>query len=176
MIGPLTNGALAANAAAMGVVGLYVVCTAPFLPLLMLVHRLQSSYTGLFVAALILQLLPIGLVFFPLGFIGVGLLAYTLVASRRRNQSFLASGLYNPDVRRRWTQEYVLNLWAFAFALEQKGVALVFIQVTSRQGYAGLWQGLLPASVVLWLVIGTLIARELRDLKTLAVGYSSDQR
>lgn len=155
------------------VVALYIALTAPFLVLLLLVHRLQSSYTGLFVVGLVLQLIPIGLVFFPLGFLGVALLAYTLVATARRNRSFRLSGLHNPDVHERWTREYLANLWAFGLALEQKGMAIIFIQVTSREGLAGLWQGFLPASLALWIVLAPLIWRELKWLRG---GYSSAQR
>ena len=150
--------------ATMGIVGLYVFFTAPFLALLMFIHRLRSSYTGLFMVAIILQLVPIGLIFFPLGFIGVGLLAFTLVSTARRNKSFESSGLHNPGVQRRWTLEYIANLWAFGLALEQKGVALVFIQVTSRSGLSGLWEGFLPASVLMWLLLGPLILRAHRTI------------
>ncbi|MDB5100999.1 MAG: hypothetical protein JWM80_5420 [Cyanobacteria bacterium RYN_339] len=152
---------------AMAVVGLYVACTAPFLVLILYVHALRSSYTNLLIIALILQLIPIGLVFFPLGFIGVALLAYTLAVTGRRNRLFRLGGYDNPAVDRRWTREYVANLWAFGLALEQKGVALVFVQVTSRQGLSGLWQGLLPASVLVWALLGHLIWRERRRMKSI---------
>jgi hypothetical protein len=149
----------------MAVVGLYVACTAPFLGLILYVHALRSSYTQLLIIALILQLIPIGLVFFPLGFIGVALLAYTLAETGRRNRLFRTGGYQNPEVERRWTREYLANLWSFGLALEQKGVALVFVQVTSRQGLDGLWQGLLPASLILWALLGFSIWREHRRLK-----------
>jgi hypothetical protein len=160
----MTHATLTAET--LGVVGLYVMFTAPFLLLLLFVHRLRSSYTGLFMAAIVLQLIPIGLIFFPLGFMGVGLLAYTLVSTARRNQAFRASGLQNPAVLRRWTFEYIANLWAFGFAIEQKGAALVFIQVTSRAGLSGLWQGFLPASVLVWLLLGPMLWRAHRALGT----------
>jgi hypothetical protein len=153
----------------MAVVGLYVLCTAPFLGLILYVHALKSSYTQLLVIALILQLIPIGLVFFPLGFIGVALLAYTLVETARRNRLFRAGGYDNPAVEQRWTREYVANLWAFGLALEQKGVALVFIQVTARLGLGGLWEGLLPASLILWSLLGYAIWKEVRRLRGILI-------
>lgn len=161
---PLHPG-LGLSLQAMAVVGLYVACTAPFLGLILYVHALKSSYTQLLIIALILQLIPIGLVFFPLGFIGVALLAYTLAETARRNGQFRASGVQNPEVERRWTREYIANLLAFGLALEQKGVALVFVQVTARQGLEGLWQGLLPVSLIMWALLGHLIWRETRRLR-----------
>lgn len=164
----MIHPALSLGLVTMPIVALYILCTAPFLPLLLYIHRLQSAYTGVFIAALVLQLIPIGLVFFPLGFIGVAMLAYTLVATARRNHLFRLAGIDNLEVARRWTQEYIANLIAFGFALDQKGVALVFIQVTSRQGFAGLWEGLLPASAILWLLLVPMIHREWRRLGTYA--------
>lgn len=149
---------------AMGVVALYLLCTAPFLGLILYVHALKSSYTQLLIIALILQLIPIGLVFFPLGFLGVAILAYTLAETGRRNRLFREGSYDNPAVDQRWSREYLANLWAFGLALEQKGVALVFIQVTTRQGLDGLWQGLLPVSLILWSFLGYAIWKEARRL------------
>lgn len=154
--------------AAMGVVALYLLCTAPFLPLLLYVHRMKSAYTGMFIAAMILQLIPIGLVFFPLGLVGVGMLAFTLVATNRRNSAFVRSRLPNPGVERRWREEYLANLVAFGFGLEQKSVALLFIHVTTPHGGLGnaIW-ALLPGSLLLWGVLGPLMWRETRALGAL---------
>jgi hypothetical protein len=161
------NPGMEPNLQAMAVVGLYLGCTAPFLGLMLFVHGLRSSYTGLFMIAIALQLIPIGLVFFPLGFIGVALLAYTLAVTGRRLRAFRQSNLPNPEVERRWSREYLANLWAFGLALEQKGLALVFVEVTSRRGLDGFWWGLLPFSVVLWAFLGVLLASEWRRLRAL---------
>jgi hypothetical protein len=149
---------------AMVVVALYVVVTAPLLYLVLRVHSLQSDYTRLFMAALILQIIPIGLVFFPLGFIGVVLLLASLVATWRRNRRFRAMGIDNPEVAKRWGLELVFNLWALGFALEQKGVAYLFLDVVGRHGLGFLWSFLIPASALGWLVLIGLIIRERRML------------
>lgn len=151
----------------MAVVALYLGCTAPFLGLMLYVHGLRSSYTGPFMVAIALQLIPIGLVFFPLGFVGVALLAYSLASCGRRLHAFRQAGLPNPDVERRWSREYLAHLWAFGLALDQKGLALVFIEVTSRRGLDGLWWGLLPFSVALWAILGFSIQREWQRLRAL---------
>jgi hypothetical protein len=145
---------------AMVVVALYVVVTAPLLYLVLRVHSLQSDYTRLFMAALILQIIPIGLVFFPLGFIGVVLLLASLVATWRRNWRFRAMGIENPEVARRWGLELVFNLWALGFALEQKGVAYLFLEVVDHHGLGFLWTGLLPMTGLLAVVLAFLISRE----------------
>lgn len=148
------------------VVGLYVLVTAPLLGITLLIHGLKSDYTGLFVTGLVLQLIPIGLAFFPLGFLGVAVLAYTLWGALRRNQRFKALGIDNLEVYKRWSLEYQANLVALAFAIEQKGVSLLFIEVASRRGFGLLW-GLAPASVVLWAVVIALVVRERRTLPAL---------
>ena len=154
--------------AAMLVVGLYIAVTAPMLYLFLRVHSLNSDYTRLFLAALILQIIPIGLIFFPLGLLGVALLIVSLVGTYRRNARFRALGIHNPEVARRWRQEYVLNLWALGLALEQKGVAYGFMQVIAHQGLAFLWTMLLPMSVLIWGCLGWLIRQETRALKAVA--------
>ena len=153
---------------ALVVVGLYLVVTAPMLVLLLRVHNLNSDYTRLFMAALLLQIIPLGLLFFPVGFLGVGLLAVTLVATRQRNARFRALGIHNPEVARRWRQEYLLNLWAIGLAIEQKGVAYLFMQVSTHRGLDFLWTGLLPMTVVIWAGLGWAIVRETRSLRSLS--------
>lgn len=154
--------------AALLVVGLYILCTVPFLVLLLQMHALRSDYTKLFVVGLVLQLVPVGLVFFPLGVLGVGLLCGTGVSVGRRLRRFRASGLHNPEVLHRWSREFVANVIAVGFGLEQKGVAWLFADVTSRHGFAFLWTGLLPASLAIWLLLGALILREHRARRVVA--------
>lgn len=156
--------------ATLAAVALYLVATAPFLPLLLVVHRLGGAYTTLFIAAIVLQLVPIGLVFLPLGFLGVAMLAYTLLAVLRRLGDFRRSGIENPLVHRRWIQEYLANLVALGFALEQKAAALLFLEASSGQGLGHLWSVMLPVSVVMWGAIGLLFRREWRRLGNLEAG------
>jgi hypothetical protein len=150
--------------AAIGVVALYVLVTAPLLVLLVKVHGLAGGYTGLFMAALILQLIPIGLFFFPLGFIGAAMLAVSLAGCVRRNRRFQALHIDNPEVERRWRLEYVLHLWAIGFALEQKGVAYLFLDVVGQRGFGFAMSGLLPLSLGLWLTLAALLLRHRRRL------------
>ena len=155
------------SVATMAAVGIYVAATAPFLPLLLIVHRQGGAYTGPFVAALVLQLVPIGLVFVPLGFIGVGMLGWTLWATDRRLRAFRRSGLDSPEVHGRWLREHLTNLVAFGVALEQKTAALLFLDASAGGGLRHLWTGLLPASVALWLVLAWPIWEDLRALRAL---------
>lgn len=158
---------MALTLATMAAVALYLVATAPFLPLLLIVHRLGGAYTAWFIAAIVLQLVPIGLVFLPLGFIGVLLLASTLLAVTRRLRDFRRSGIDNPEVHRRWIQEYLANLVALGFALEQKGAAFVFLEASSGQGLGHFWTVMLPLSVVMWGAIAALFRHEWRRLSVL---------
>jgi hypothetical protein len=73
-------------------------------------------------------------------------------------------GIENPEVARRWGLELVFNLWALGFALEQKGVAYLFLDVVGRRGLGFLWSFLIPASALGWLVLIGLIIRERRML------------
>lgn len=155
---------MALTLATMAAVALYLAATAPFLPLLLVVHKLGGAYTGLFVAAILLQLVPLGLVFFPLGFVGVVILGYTLVQVRRRLDDFRRAGLASPEVHVRWIKEYLANLVAFGLALEQKGAAFVFLEASSGLGLAHLWSALIPLSVALWAVIAVLFRREWKAL------------
>lgn len=145
---------------AMIVVGLYVLATAPLLFLVVRVHALKSDYTRLFMAALLLQLIPVGLIFFPFGFVGVILLGASLVEAHRRHVRLKRMGIHNPEVAARWRFAYVCHLWAIGFSLEQKGVAYLFLDVVNHHGFGFLWRALLPASVCLWLILGGLIVRE----------------
>ncbi len=153
--------------ATLAAVALYLAATAPFLPLLLVVHRLGGAYTALFIAAIVLQLVPIGLVFLPLGFIGVVMLAYTLTAVSRRLSDYRRSGIDHPTIHRRWIQEYLANLVAFGFALEQKGAAIVFIEASSGQGLGHFWTVMLPLSVGMWGAIAVVFRREWRRLAAL---------
>lgn len=150
----------------MAVVGAYILVTAPLLALIILVHGLKSDYTGVLMAGLVLQIIPIGLLFYPLGFIGVLVLAYTLVGTVRRNRRFKTMGIDNPEVYRRWSTEYLANLVAFSFAIEQKGIGLLFIDVASHKGFGMLW-ALVPLSVLLWIAVIALIVRERKGLPAL---------
>lgn len=150
--------------ATMAAVALYIVATAPFLPLMLVVHKLDGAYTAPFIAALVLQIVPIGLIFFPLGFVGVAILGFTLFQVRRRLGDFRRSGLENPEVHVRWIKEYLANLVALGFALEQKGAAFVFLEASSGQGLGHLWTILIPSSVALWAVIAVIFRREWKAL------------
>ena len=147
----------------MAVVGVYILVTAPLLAVILLVHGLKSDYTGLFMAALLLQIIPIGLLFYPLGFIGVALLAYTMWGAFQRNRRFRSMGIDNPEVYRRWSIEYQANVVALAFAIEQKGVGLLFLEVAARKGFGLLWV-LVPTSLVLWAAAIALIQHERRHI------------
>lgn len=149
---------------AIAVVFLYVLATLPFLALLLRVLRHQSDYTRLFVAGLTLQLLPVGLLYLPLGAVGVLLLGYTLVTSYRRNRQFRKTGIEHPEVEHRWSIEYQANLLALGFALEQKAIAWLFVQVVSRHGFEVLWRWILPMSVPMWLGLLLLIELERHTL------------
>ncbi|HEY9724253.1 MAG TPA: hypothetical protein V6D47_19790 [Oscillatoriaceae cyanobacterium] len=142
------------------VIGLYILCTIPFLVLLVMMHALRSDYAKLFIAGIVLQIVPLGLIFFPVGFFGVGLLCYTGISSGRRLRRFRASGLYNPDVLKRWSWEFIANVIAIGFSFEQKGVAWLFTEVTNRHGFGFLWNDLVPVSLAMWAVLAVLIVRE----------------
>lgn len=151
--------------ATLAAVALYLLATAPFLPLLLVVHKLDGAYTMPFIVAIVLQLVPIGLVFLPLGFIGVAILVYTLVAVTQRLRVYRRAGIDNPEVHLRWSREYLANLVALGFALEQKGAAIVFLEASSGQGLGHFWQVMLPASALLWAAIAILFHRERRRIR-----------
>lgn len=149
---------------AIAVVFLYLLASLPFLGLLVGVLRRQSAYSRLFIWGLVLQLIPVGLLYFPFGAAGVLLLAYTLVASHRQNRQFRATGIAHPDVELRWSREYQANLWALGFAVEQKAMAWLFLQVVGRQGFQVLWQWILPLSALMWGGLLCLLWAERRTL------------
>lgn len=146
-------------------VALYVAVTVPLLAILLLVHRWKSDYTTLLMAALILQIIPIGLMFFPAGFVGVVLLAASLALTWRRNRRFRQLRLDNPEVHRRWTQEALLAVVALGFSLEQKGVAWLFAEVAAGKPAIAQLCWLLPGSVALWALIAALAWQEGRHLR-----------
>lgn len=148
--------------ATMIAVGLYVLTTAPFLPLMLFVHRLGGAYAGLFMAAMILQLVPIGLVFIPLGAVGVALLGFSLHRVAQRLKGFRRAGLPNPAVHERWSHEYLANIVALGLALEQKGAAWTFLEASRGVGFATFWTWIVPLSLVLWAWLAWLIVRERR--------------
>lgn len=157
----------------MGVVALYILVTAPMLYLVLRVHGLQSDYTRLFMLALILQIIPIGLLFFPLGFIGLVLLVVSLLATGRRNRRFKAMRIDNPEVARRWALEYVFNLVGLTLAVEQKAVSYLFVQVVERHGLGFLWTGLLPMTGVMAVALVALIRRERMGWRALVIEQAS---
>lgn len=150
---------------AIAVVFLYLLATLPCLGLVVGVLRRQSAYTRLFLGGLLLQLLPVGLLYFPLGFAGVALLGYTLAVSWRHNRQLRASGIAHPDVERRWSLEYRANLWAVGFALEQKAMAWLFLEVVGHRGFQVLWQWILPLSAGTWATLLVLLACEHRAVR-----------
>jgi hypothetical protein len=143
-------------------VALYVLVSAPFLPLMLYVHRLGGAYAGLFMGALVLQLIPIGLAFLPLGLVGVALLGFTLARVGKRLAAFRASGMHNPEVHDRWSKEYMANALALGLALEQKGIAWVFLAASRGGGLSDLWTVVLPASLIVWGAVAWGIHRERR--------------
>lgn len=144
------------------VVFLYLLVTLPCLVMLVWVLARRGEYTRLFVGGLLLQLVPVGLLFWPLGLAGVLLLAYALADSARRCRALRRSGIRHPEVERRWSLEYQANLLALAFALEQKAVAWLFLAVVSHRTTALGW--LVPASAVLWVAVAALAGHERRTL------------
>lgn len=148
-------------------VACYVVATIPFLPLMLVVHRLGGAYAGLFMAALVMQILPIGLVFIPIGALGVGLLGYTLHQVRSRLRHFRASGLQNPEVHARWTRECIANWLALALGLEQKAAAWLFLEASSGHAIVGLTLVLGGLSVLLWGLVWWHLRPEFQRLREL---------
>jgi len=148
-------------------VACYVVATIPFLPLMLVVHRLGGAYAGLFMAALVMQILPIGLVFIPVGALGVGLLAYTLYQVRGRLRHFRSSGLNNPEVHTRWTKEHVANWVALGLALEQKAAAWLFLEASSGNSIGVLTLVLAGLGILIGLTVWWHIRPELQRLKAL---------
>jgi hypothetical protein len=151
--------------AAIAPVVLYMLFTIPFLGLLFWVLRERGAYTRLFLWGILLQLIPIGLLFWPGGLVGLGVLAYALATSGRRNWQLGVSGLHHPEVERKWSREYRAGLVAMACALEQKGAAWLFMDVVGRRGFGLLWSFLVPASLVMWLAVAGLLAVETRRLR-----------
>ncbi|MEB3196745.1 MAG: hypothetical protein VKP62_06025 [Candidatus Sericytochromatia bacterium] len=156
---------MSTTAATLLTVGLYVLATAPFLPLMLYVHRLDGAYAGLFMGALVLQLVPLGMLFLPLGALGVALLMVTLYRAHARLVAFRDAGLHNPRVHARWIREYLANLVALGLALEQKAVAWIFLEASSGKGLDHLYTIVLPASLLLWAGLLVLIRRENQRLK-----------
>lgn len=148
-------------------VACYVVATIPFLPLMLVVHRLGGAYAGLFLAALVMQILPIGLVFIPVGALGVALLAYTLRQVSRRLVQFRLSGMHNADVHARWVKEWLANWVAFGLALEQKAAAWLFLEASSGHPITTLTLVFGGLSAGLWAFIAWKIGPEWRRLREL---------
>lgn len=153
---------------AIALVFAYLVVTAPMALVVLKVHRLQSDYTRLFMIAMFLQLIPVGLVFFPLGFAGLGLLGFTMASTLLRNRKFRRMAIHNPEVHRRWTVEAIANLAAFALGLAQKSVAAAFAGVVSQQPWQHAAAWLAPATLAVWIVVGWAIWREWRLLRGLS--------
>lgn len=145
---------------AIAIAALYMLVTAPFLVLLIKVHATKSDYLGLFLWGIALQLIPIGLIYFPLGFVGWAILLLSLAGSWKRNRQFRLSGLDNPTVGRQWSLEYGWNLLAFGLATQQKLVALLFVALTGRLATEAHWGALVMGSTVLWAAIGLELRQE----------------
>ncbi|MEB3223680.1 MAG: hypothetical protein VKS61_16520 [Candidatus Sericytochromatia bacterium] len=151
-------------------VGLYVLMTAPFLPLMLYVHRLGGAYSGLFMAAMVLQLVPIGLVFFPMGAVGIGLLGLALWRVGQRLAGFRQAHIDNPEVHLRWSREYVANAIALGFACEQKGAAWVVLEATRGQALWTFGAWVCPLSALLWAGLAWLVVREHRARAAMTPG------
>jgi hypothetical protein len=143
----------------MVVVALYIVTTIPLLALLLAVHRLRSDYTRLFQAALVLQIVPLGVLFFPLGFVGLALLVLATGLTVRRNRRFSAMRLENPAVARRWALVHLANAWALGFAVLQKGVVYLFLEVVGHRGLGFATRGLLPLAGLVALTLAGVTLR-----------------
>lgn len=159
-------------ALALAMVVAYMIVTAPFLYLLVKAHGMQRDYLGLFVTGVILQIIPIGLVYFPLGLAGLAVLGASLSGAAARSRRIRRSALRAPEVIRRWSGDYLLNLVAFALALEQKGIAVVFIAVTRRMSGTALWLSLGAFSLVLWATVLLLARRERRGCSLATAGVA----
>jgi len=145
---------------AIAVIGAYLACTVPLLAILLKALTMRGAYMGVFIAGLLLQIIPIGLFFFPLGIIGVGILAYSTISASHRAYQLRRLHLDNQDVERLWTLELLLNLMAIGFAVQQKLFAWLFLQVTLRQADLFLLGVLAGISLLWWALIGTLTWRE----------------
>ena len=144
----------------------YIACTVPCVGLLVWILQLRSVHAREFQVALFLQLLPVGLLYWPLGVPGVAILGSCIWRGGRRMRQFRGSGLYNPSVEKAWSLEQVGALLAFGLACEQKAFAWLFLEVSSHRGWGVLWGTILPASVFGWLAIALLVRRERLTLKS----------
>lgn len=147
---------------AIAVVFGYLACTIPCVGILVGLLRLRSDQTTLFTVALWLQLVPVGLLFWPLGLPGVLLLGLALCRCVVRNRKLRASGIVQAEVERLWSRETIGAFLALGFACEQKAMAWLFLDVTGHRGWAVLPEVLIPASVVTWGAIAVSIWREHR--------------
>ena len=81
----------------------YIACTVPCVGLLVWILQLRSVHAREFQVALFLQLLPVGLLYWPLGVPGVAILGSCIWRGGRRMRQFRVSGLYNPSVEKAWS-------------------------------------------------------------------------
>ncbi len=145
---------------AIAVVFGYLACTIPCVGILVGLLRLRSDQATHFTVALWLQLVPVGLLFWPLGLPGVILLGLALWRCLVRNRKLRASGIVQSTVERLWHRETIGAFLALGFACEQKAMAWLFMDVTGHRGWAVLGEILIPASVVTWTAIALGIWRE----------------
>jgi hypothetical protein len=132
---------------------LYILSTAPFLPLLILTHRLRADNTPRIITGMALQIIPLGLVFLPLAVAGVAYLTFLLRESIKRNRQFEQSGLNHPDLWQKWRQETTLLWWAVGLAIQQKIIAWLFLDASARHLPGVQWIAAGVVSVGLWIVI-----------------------
>ena len=102
-----------------------------------------------------------------------GILGWTLWSTRLRLREFRRSGLDNPAVHAGWIREYLANLVAMGFALEQKAAAFAFLEASVGHGLFALWALYIPASLALWIALAVPIRAERRRLLTV-LGSSKD--
>lgn len=149
---------------AIGLAGLYAAFTVPLLLLLIRVHAWGSPYTRLFQAALLLQIVPVGLVYLPLGAVSLGVLGYALWKAEKQVRQFRALGVSNPAVERRWGTLALAAWGAMGCACQQKVVAVLFVELVAHQPLAELLPAAVGVSGLGWLALLSYVGWQYRQL------------
>jgi hypothetical protein len=69
--------------------------------------------------------------------------------------------LDNPAVARRWALVYLANAWALGFAVIQKGVVYLFLEIVGHRGMSFAWRGLAPLAAAVAVVLAAVTLRVL---------------
>lgn len=154
---------------AIALAGLYALFTVPLLLLLIRVHAWGSPYTRLFQAALLLQIIPVGLVYLPLGAASLGLLALALWKAEKQVRQFRALGVSNPAVERRWGTLALAGWGAMGCACQQKVVSVLFVQLVAHQPLGRLAPAVVAVSAAGWLALTGYVWWQYRQLPPRAV-------